>query len=50
MISAIRNVQYVFKKRVGLIVFVKDIFDIDLNNVCHIAFSLYLVRQCFGEH
>ena len=50
MISATRNIQYVFKKLVGLIVFVKDIFDIYLNNICHIAFSLYLVCKCVGEH
>ena len=49
-ISATRNVQYVLKKLAGLIVFVKDIFDIYLNNVCHIVFSLYLVRKCLGEH
>ena len=28
MVSAARNIQYVFKKRVCLIVFVKDAFDI----------------------
>ena len=28
MISATRNIQYVLKKLVGLIVFEKDIFDI----------------------
>ena len=36
MISATRNIQYVLKKLVGLIVFEKDIFD--------------LVRKCLGEH
>ena len=34
----------------GLIVFEKDIFDIYLNNICHIVFSLYLVCKCLGEH
>ena len=34
----------------GLIVFEKDIFDIYLNNICHIAFSLYLVRKCLDEN
>ena len=38
------------KKLVGLIVFEKDIFDIYLNNICHIVFSLYLVCKCLGEH
>ena len=33
-ISATRNIQYVLKKLVCLIVFVKDIFDIYLNNIC----------------
>ena len=50
MISATRNIQYILKKLVGLIVFEKDIFDIYLNNICHIVFSLYLVRKCLGEH
>ena len=50
MIFAIRNIQYVLKKLVGLIVFEKDIFDIYLNNICHIVFSLYLVRKSLGEH
>ena len=49
-ISATRNIQYVFKKLVGLIVFDKDIFDIYLNNICHIVLSLYLVCKCLGEH
>ena len=43
-ISATRNIQYVFKKLACLKVFVKDIFDIYLNNVYHIVFSLHLVR------
>ena len=43
-ISATRNIQYVFKRLVCLIVFVKDIFDIYFNNIYHIAFSLHLVR------
>ena len=50
MISATRNIQYVFKKLVGLIVFEKDIFDIYLNDICPIVFSLYLIRKCLGEH
>ena len=49
-ISATRNIQYVLKKLVGLIVFEKDIFDIYLNNICHIVLSLYLIRKCLGEH
>ena len=40
MISATRNVQYVLKKLAGLIVYMKDIFDIYLNNILyHIVFS-----------
>ena len=50
MISGTMNIQYVLKKLVGLIVFEKDIFDIYLNNICHITFSLYLVRKSIGEH
>ena len=50
MNSGTRNIQYVFKKLVGLLVFMEDIFDIYLNNICHIVFSLYLVRKCCGEH
>ena len=50
MISAIRNIQYVLKKLLGMLVFEKDIFDIYLNNICHIVFSSYLVRKCLGEH
>ena len=50
MIFATRNLQHVLKKLAGLIVFEKDIFDIYLNNICHIFFSLYLVRKCLGEH
>ena len=50
MISATRKIQYVLKKLVGLIVFVKDMFDIYLNNICHIVFSFYLVRKRLGEH
>ena len=49
MISDTRNIQYVLKKLVGLIVFAKDIFDIYLNNICHIVFPLYLVRKFLGE-
>ena len=50
MIYANRNIQYVLKKLEGLIVFDIDLFDIYLNNTCHIVFSLYLVRKCLGEH
>ena len=50
MISTTRNIQYVFKKLVGLIVFVENIFDIYLYHICHIVFSLYLVCKCFGGH
>ena len=49
-ISATRNIKYVLKKLVGLIVFEKYIFDIYLNNLFHIVRSLYLVRKCLGEH
>ena len=42
-ISATRNIQYVFKKLVCFIVFVKDMFDIYLDNTYHIVFSLHLV-------
>ena len=34
---------------VCLIVFVKDIFNIYLNNIYHIVFSLHLVCLCLGE-
>ena len=43
-ISANSNIQYAFKKLVCLVVFVKDIVDIYLNNIYHIVFSLHLVR------
>ena len=33
MISATRKIPYVLKKLVGLIVFVKDMFDIYLDNI-----------------
>ena len=49
-ITAIRNIQYVLKKLVGLIVFEKEVFDVLLNNKCHIVFSLYLVCKCLGEY
>ena len=39
-ISATRKIQYAFKKLLCLIVFVKDIFDINLNEMCHVVFSL----------
>ena len=38
------------KKLVCLIVFVKDIFDINLNNIYYIVFLLHLVRYCLSEH
>ena len=50
MISATRNIQYVLKKLMCLKVSEKDIFDIYLNNICHIVFSLYLVCKCLCEH
>ena len=37
-ISVARNIQYVLKKLVCLIVFVKDIFDTYLNIIYHIVF------------
>ena len=40
-ISATRIIQYVFKKLVCLIVFVKDVFNIYLNNIAQIGFSLH---------
>ena len=43
-ISATMNMQYVFKKLVCLIVFLKDIFGIYLNKIYHIVFLFYLVR------
>ena len=43
-ISAAMNIHYVFKKLACLIVFVKDIFGIYLNNIYHNVFSLHLVR------
>ena len=44
-ISASRNIgQHAFKKLVCLIVFVKYICDIYLNNIYHIVFSLHLIR------
>ena len=49
-ISANRNIQYVFKNLVCLIVFVKDIFDIYFDNIYYIVFSLQVVRLCLGEH
>ena len=48
--SAIRNIHYAFKKLAFLLVFVKDIFGIYLNNIYHIVFSLPLVHYCLGEH
>ena len=42
-ISTARNKQFALKKLVCLIVFVKDVFDIYLNNIYHIVFSLRLV-------
>ena len=43
-IPAATNKHYVFKKLVCLIIFVKDIFEIHLNNIYHVVFSLHLVR------
>ena len=43
-ISPTRKIQYVLRKLVCSIVFVKDIFDFYLNNIYHIVFSLHLVR------
>ena len=43
-ISAARNIQYVFKKLVCLVGFVKDVFDSYLNSIYHMVFSLHLVR------
>ena len=40
-ISATRNLQFVFKMLMCLIVFVKGIFDTYLNNIYHIVFSLH---------
>ena len=40
-ISAARSIQEVFKKFACLTVFLKDIFDIYLNNIYHIVFSLH---------
>ena len=42
--SAAKNIQYVFKKLVCLIVFVKDLFDIYLNNIFHVVSALHLVH------
>ena len=41
MSLATRNLQYVFKKFLCLIVFVKGIFATYLNNIYHIVFSLH---------
>ena len=49
-VSAAMNIHYVFKKLGCLVVFVKDIFDIYLNNIYHVVFSLHLIRKCLGEH
>ena len=43
-ISAAVNKLFFKKKLACLIVFVKDIFDIYLNNIYHIVFSLQLVH------
>ena len=43
-ISATMNIQLVLKKLECLIVFLKDIFDIYLNNIYNIVFSLHLVH------
>ena len=44
MISSTRNIQYVLKTPVCLMIFAKDILDIYLNNIYHIVFSFDLVR------
>ena len=49
-ISATRNIQYVFRKLARLVVFVKYIFDVYLNNIYHIVFLLHLIQLCLGEH
>ena len=49
-ISAAMNIHYVFEKLACSTVFAKDIFDIYLNNIYHIVFSLHLVCKCLGEH
>ena len=49
-ISVAKNIQYVFKKLVCLIVFLKDVFDIYLNKMYHIVFSLHMVRKYLDEH
>ena len=41
-ISTTRNIQCVFKKLVYLTVFVKDIFDIYLNNIYHIDYAWFV--------
>ena len=41
MISASRNLQYVFQKLVCLMVFVKGIFDTYLNKIYYIVFLLH---------
>ena len=42
-ISATRNIQYVFKKLVYLIDFVKDIFDIYLNNILSSYYTWFII-------
>ena len=48
-ISATMKKQYVFKKLACLIVFVKDVFNIYLNNIYHIMFSLHLVLSYLSK-
>ena len=48
-ISATRNIQYVFKKLVCLIVFVKDIFDLYLNNIYCLFITLNSLLM-LGKH
>ena len=43
-ISSASNIHYVFKKLACLVVFLKYIVGIYLNNIYHIVFSLHLVR------
>ena len=44
-ISATRKMQYVFKKLVCLIVFVKDRFDVHLNNIYSASMKSYQYRN-----
>ena len=52
MISATRNIQFVFKELVCLIIFVKDTFGTDLNNIycLFITLSLLMIRFSMKYH